>query len=300
MLAEVPGLPGRVGPPPAGVNRADVMRSAWVSIRRRRPSAYLGLEVSGTIDDIGPGSRSGRSATRCARLTGGGYAELVCVPAGHSPPGARGGRVVDAAALPRLSWAPSGPTSSSRRISNRRSPSRAMVGPRASGRWRSSSRARPGDRRRHGGPAAKLDACRDLGARIPSTTATRDFVGQAATDGTGANVILDNMGKRSTPPAMSRSSPPPAGSSSHRAPGRVRANLTSAASSPRGARSSRPPALPPGGGEGDHRGGGAEHVWPLIEAGGCGRWCTRHTDWGGGRGAPVRASTHIGKLLLRT
>ncbi len=63
------------------------------------------------------------------------------------------------------------------------------------------------------GSAEKLARCRELGAEILVDYREQDFVEvvRAATDGRGADVVLDNMGAEYLP-ATSRCSPPTGGS----------------------------------------------------------------------------------------
>ena len=92
VLAEVPEpqpAPDevRVRVAAAGVNRADVMQRMGFYPPPPGAPEYPGLEVSGTIDAMGDavdGWAVGEEV--CALLSGGGYAELVCVPAGQLLP----------------------------------------------------------------------------------------------------------------------------------------------------------------------------------------------------------------------
>src|SRR3954447_10145707 len=89
----------------AGVNRADLMQRQGHYPPPPGASELLGLEVSGTVAALGDGVTDlqvGQPAT--ALLAGGGYAELVAVPAGQvlpPPPGVdpvTAGGVVEVAA----------------------------------------------------------------------------------------------------------------------------------------------------------------------------------------------------------
>ena len=73
----------------AGVNRADLLQRQGHYPPPPGVSDVIGLEVSGTIASIGEGVDAWRVGDECvALLAGGGYAELVSVPAGQvlSPP----------------------------------------------------------------------------------------------------------------------------------------------------------------------------------------------------------------------
>ncbi|HLS74666.1 MAG TPA: NAD(P)H-quinone oxidoreductase [Actinomycetaceae bacterium] len=85
----------------AGVNRADVLQRQGHYTPPPGASETIGLEVSGTVREVGAaveGWRPGDEA--CALLAGGGYAEQVVVPAGQLLPIPAGISLVDAAALP--------------------------------------------------------------------------------------------------------------------------------------------------------------------------------------------------------
>src|SRR5688572_26217310 len=71
----------------AGVNRADVVQRQGHYPPPPGTSPYPGLEVSGTVDALGEDVDAWAVGDEvCALLTGGGYAELVCVPAGQVLP----------------------------------------------------------------------------------------------------------------------------------------------------------------------------------------------------------------------
>ncbi|MGC4772002.1 NAD(P)H-quinone oxidoreductase [Micromonospora sp. DT44] len=87
----------------SGVNRADLLQRQGHYPPPPSAPAYLGLECSGVIDAIGPevtGWAVGQEV--CALLAGGGYAERVAVPAGQLLPVPAGVDLVDAAALPEV------------------------------------------------------------------------------------------------------------------------------------------------------------------------------------------------------
>src|SRR6187431_230215 len=85
----------------AGVNRPDVMQR-----RGRYPpppgaSEIPGLEVAGTIAEIGPGVEGWHIGERvCALVAGGGYATLCVAPAPQCLPVPRGLDLITAAAIP--------------------------------------------------------------------------------------------------------------------------------------------------------------------------------------------------------
>ncbi|MGV8907649.1 MAG: NAD(P)H-quinone oxidoreductase [Propionicimonas sp.] len=68
----------------AGVNRADLLQRQGYYPPPPGASDVIGLEVSGTIASIGDGVTGWQVGAECvALLAGGGYAELVSVPAGQ-------------------------------------------------------------------------------------------------------------------------------------------------------------------------------------------------------------------------
>src|SRR3954463_10163185 len=85
------------------VNRADVLQRQGHYPPPPGASDVLGLECSGTIAAIGDGG-TGRTVGEpcCALLAGGGYADLVVVPAGQVMPVPAGVSLVEAAALPEV------------------------------------------------------------------------------------------------------------------------------------------------------------------------------------------------------
>jgi NADPH:quinone reductase-like Zn-dependent oxidoreductase len=71
----------------AGVNRADLLQAAGKYPPPPGASEILGLEVSGTIAEVGDHvDRWQIGQTVCALLAGGGYAEFVAVPEGQLMP----------------------------------------------------------------------------------------------------------------------------------------------------------------------------------------------------------------------
>src|ERR1700752_3518424 len=71
----------------AGVNRADLLQAAGNYPPPPGASQTLGLEVSGTVVEVGDGVTQWAVGQHvCALLAGGGYAELGAVPAGQVMP----------------------------------------------------------------------------------------------------------------------------------------------------------------------------------------------------------------------
>ncbi|MFN8099448.1 MAG: NAD(P)H-quinone oxidoreductase [Dermatophilaceae bacterium] len=308
VLAEVPDpLPGqgevRIRVAAAGVNRADVMQRLGFYPPPPGASAYPGLEVSGTIDVLGPGVEEWSVGDEvCALLTGGGYAELVCVPAGQVLPVPAGVALVDAAALPEVVctvW------SNVFLTANLQPGEVFLVHGGSSGIGTMAvqlAREAGATVAVTAGSQAKLDVCRDLGARILVNYRDEDFVAvvKAATDGTGANVILDNMGAKYLPRNVEVLATAgrlvviglQGGVKGELDLGRLLAKrgaviATSLRSRPAAEKATIVAAV-------------REHVWPLIEAGRVRP--VVHTAYGLREAVEahreLEASTHIGKLLL--
>lgn len=87
----------------AGVNRADLMQRAGHYPPPPGASEILGLEVSGTLLEVGSSVEGWLPGERvCALLTGGGYAEEVVVDARQVLPLPEGMGLREAAALPEV------------------------------------------------------------------------------------------------------------------------------------------------------------------------------------------------------
>ena len=89
----------------AGVNRADVQQRKGFYPPPKGASELPGLEVSGRIAALGPGTEGAGWSVGdevCALLAGGGYAESVAVPVGQLLPVPSGVPLADAAALPEV------------------------------------------------------------------------------------------------------------------------------------------------------------------------------------------------------
>ena len=85
------------------VNRADVMQRMGLYDPPRGASPYPGLECSGRIVALGDGVTDWAVGQEvCALLSGGGYAELVAVPAGQLLPIPAGVSLLEAAGLPEV------------------------------------------------------------------------------------------------------------------------------------------------------------------------------------------------------
>ena len=201
-LAEVPDLPApegdsiRIKVAAAGVNRADLLQRQGHYPPPAGESDVLGLEVSGTIDALGPdvvGWRVGDEV--CALLAGGGYAEYVNVRVGQVLPVPRGVDLVTAAALPEVAatvW-------SNVVFTADLQPGELLLvhgGSSGIGTMAIQLATALGARVAvTAGSAEKLAACKALGAQTLINYREEDFVDAVAAEG-GANVILDVMGAK--------------------------------------------------------------------------------------------------------
>jgi len=181
----------------SAVNRADLLQRQGFYEPPPGSSPYPGLECSGVIEDVGSGVTGWSVGDECcALLSGGGYAELVAVPAGQVMPLPNGIDVVTAAALPEVAC-----TVWSNLIDTARLTAGETVLIHGGGSGIGTfaiqfARARGASVAVTAGSAEKLQACADLGADILINYREQDFVEaiRTATDGRGADVILDNMG----------------------------------------------------------------------------------------------------------
>jgi putative PIG3 family NAD(P)H quinone oxidoreductase len=183
----------------AGVNRADLMQRQGFYPPPPGASAYPGLEVSGTISALGSDVTGWSVGDQvCALLSGGGYAELVPVPAAQLLPVPDGVSLVDSAALPEVVstvW------SNVFMTANLQPGQTLLIHGGSSGIGTMAiqlARAVGARIAVTAGSSDKLDACRDLGADILINYREQDFleVLADATGGSGADVILDNMGAK--------------------------------------------------------------------------------------------------------
>lgn len=187
----------RIAVTAAGVNRADLLQAAGHYPPPPGVSDVLGLEVSGTIESVGPGVDQWLVGDRvCALLAGGGYAELVTVPAGQVLPLPTGVGMVEAAALPEVActvW------SNLVLTAGLRAGETVLVHGGSSGIGTMAIQVAKALGARvavTAGTEDKLEACRGLGADILVNYRESDFVAEVRvqTGGRGVDVVLDNMG----------------------------------------------------------------------------------------------------------
>lgn len=183
----------------AGVNRADLMQRQGLYPPPKGESDLPGLEVSGTIGALGDGVEGWSVGDQvCALLAGGGYAEQVVVPAGQLLPVPAGVDLVDAAALPEVVctvWSNLVMTAHLQAgevlLLHGGSSGIGTMGIQV-------GKALGATVAVTAGSADKLEACRELGADILINYREDDFVARLdeATDGHGADVILDVVGAK--------------------------------------------------------------------------------------------------------
>ena len=183
----------------AGVNRADLMQRQGFYDPPPGASPYPGLEVSGTVAAVGEQVEGWSVGDEvCALLSGGGYAEQVAVQAGQLLPVPAGVSLRDAAALPEVVstvWSNVFLTASLQTGQT------LLVHGGSSGIGTMAiqlAREVGAHVAVTAGSAAKLEACRELGAEILVNYREQDFVEvlREHTGGAGADVILDNMGAK--------------------------------------------------------------------------------------------------------
>lgn len=181
----------------AGVNRADLLQAAGKYPPPPGASEIIGLEVSGRIAEVGDGVADfivGQDV--CALLSGGGYAEYVAAPAAQVMAIPAGVAVVDAAGLPEVACTVWSNLAMTAQLS---AGEFVLLHGGASGIGSHAiqvARALGTRVAVTAGSPAKLAVCADLGAEVLIDYRDDDFVDrvQRATDGRGADLILDVMG----------------------------------------------------------------------------------------------------------
>ena len=184
------------------VNRADTLQRQGFYPPPPGASDVLGLECSGVVSAVGEGVDAWSVGDQvCALLAGGGYGEKVLVPAGQVMPVPDGLDLVTAGALPEVActvW------SNVFMIAGLREDETLLVhgGGGGIGTFAIQLAHALGARvLTTAGSEEKLEVCRSLGADVAINYREQDFVEEVAkaTDGKGADVILDNMGAKYLP-----------------------------------------------------------------------------------------------------
>jgi putative PIG3 family NAD(P)H quinone oxidoreductase len=180
----------------SAANRADVSQRQGDYPPPPGASEYPGLECSGTVAALGPGTEdSGWSVGDrvCALLSGGGYAEKVAVPVGQLLPVPAGVDLVEAAALPEVActvW------SNLVMVGGLRAGETVLVHGGGSGIGTFAvqfARALGARVAVTAGSREKLERCRELGAEILINYKEEDFTERMREAG-GADLVLDIMG----------------------------------------------------------------------------------------------------------
>lgn len=181
------------------VNRADLMQRQGFYPPPAGITEVLGLECSGRIRALGSGVIGLAVGDEvCALLAGGGQAELAVVPAGQCLVVPTGVDLVTAGALPEVActvW------SNVVQIAELAAGDVLLVHGGSSGIGTMAiqiGKALGATVITTAGSAEKLERCRELGADVVINYRDEDFVAvvQDATDGHGADVILDIMGAK--------------------------------------------------------------------------------------------------------
>lgn len=181
----------------AGVNRADLLQAAGKYPPPPGASEIIGLEVSGTIAALGGGVTGWEVGQPvCALLAGGGYAELVAVPAEQVMPIPDTVELHEAAALPEVActvW------SNLVMTAGLEAGQLVLIHGGASGIGTHAIQVAVALGSRvavTAGAENKLELCAELGAEITIGYRDEDFVERvrAESGGAGADVILDIMG----------------------------------------------------------------------------------------------------------
>ena len=181
----------------AGINRADIMQREGKYPPPPGASDVLGLECAGEVVGVGEGVSGWAVGDRaCALLSGGGYAELVSVPAGQVGPIPDGVSLVEAGGLVEVAatvW------SNVFMIAGLQRGETLLVHGGAGGIGTMAVQLAVALGARvavTAGSAEKLARCASLGADVLVNYREQDFVEQVldATDGKGADVVLDSLG----------------------------------------------------------------------------------------------------------
>lgn len=181
----------------AGVNRADLLQAAGRYPPPPGASEIIGLEVSGVIVGVGDGVTDLAVGQQvCALLSGGGYAEYVAAPAAQVMPIPAGVTLEDAAGLPEVACTVWSNLVMTARLS---AGEFVLLHGGASGIGSHAiqiARVLGARIAVTAGSPAKLELCAGLGADVLIDYRAEDFVASVhrATDGRGADLILDVMG----------------------------------------------------------------------------------------------------------
>jgi putative PIG3 family NAD(P)H quinone oxidoreductase len=181
----------------AGVNRPDVMQRMGHYPPPPGASDIPGLEVSGTIAEVGTGVTTLAVGDRvCALVSGGGYAEWCAAPAGQCLPLPAGTDFIGAAALPETTFTVWSNVFDRGKLASGET---ILIHGGSSGIGTTAiqlAHARGARVLTTAGSAAKCAACEQLGAELAINYRDSDFVTavKEATGGRGVDVVLDMVG----------------------------------------------------------------------------------------------------------
>jgi len=181
----------------AGVNRPDVFQRLGRYPPPAGASDIPGLEVAGTIEQLGPQVRDWRVGDEvCALVAGGGYAEYCAAPSPQCLPAPRGLDLVAAAAIPETFFTVWTNVFARGRL---QAPESLLVHGGSSGIGTTAiqlARARGSRVFATAGSAVKCAACERLGAERAINYREADFasVVRELTAGRGVDVVLDMVG----------------------------------------------------------------------------------------------------------
>ncbi|WP_254870271.1 NAD(P)H-quinone oxidoreductase [Thalassospira sp. HF15] len=178
----------------SGVNRPDLMQVAGMYPPPPGASEIPGLELSGEVVAVGANVSAWKVGDKvCALVTGGGYAEYAAVPAAQCLPVPKGLSMTQAAGLSETFFTVWHNVFDKAGL---QAGETFLVHGGTSGIGTTAiqlAKAFGAKVITTAGTDDKCQACRDLGADVAINYKTEDFVEKvkAATDGKGANVILD-------------------------------------------------------------------------------------------------------------
>jgi NADPH2:quinone reductase len=181
----------------AGVNRPDVMQRQGHYPPPAGATDIPGLEIAGEIVALGPGAARWKLGDEVmALVVGGGYAEYCPAHESHALPLPRGLTPIEAAAIPETFFTVWHNAFERGRL---RAGETLLIHGGSSGIGTAAIQLAKAFGARvvaTAGSEEKCDACRRLGADVAVNYKAQDFVAatKAATDGKGADVVLDMVG----------------------------------------------------------------------------------------------------------
>jgi NADPH2:quinone reductase len=181
----------------AGVNRPDVMQRQGLYPPPAGATDIPGLEIAGEVVALGPGAARWKLGDEVmALVVGGGYAEYCPAHESHALPLPRGLTPIEAAAIPETFFTVWHNVFQRGRL---QAGETLLVHGGSSGIGTAAIQLAKAFGARvvtTAGSAEKCEACRRLGADVAVNYRAQDFVAatKAATDGKGADVVLDMVG----------------------------------------------------------------------------------------------------------